>query len=204
MDDYLREKFFRAINVGDVDQEAASKELSSIVMQYNRRHRHYHDLRHVYRLLKLCDDLEISDPYIVLATFYHDVIYRPGSLKNEEKSAAWARASLEKMGLVPDRVGQVCNMILATSNHLIPQNDPQIQIFLDLDMSILGASRKEYQAYADGVRKEYPWLPGFVFRKNRRQFLEKVLAADFIFHSEMFRERFEMPAKQNIEWELGL
>lgn len=204
MDDYLREKFFHAIYVGDVDQKAATEEFSSIIKHYDERHRHYHDLRHVNRLLTLCDELEITDLDILLAAFYHDVIYRPGSLKNEEKSAAWARASLDRVSVAPDRVDRISDMILATSSHLSQQDDPLTQTFLDLDMSILGASREEYQAYADTVRKEYHWLPGFVFKKNRRQFLKGTLAVDNIFHTEMFRERFEMSARRNIEWELGL
>ena len=204
MDDQLRGKFSRALDDGDADKDAVTKELSAIVGRYNERKRHYHNLEHVTRLLALCDELEISDPEIMLAVIYHDVIYRPGSLKNEEKSAAYARESLGRLGVDSDVMNQVCEMILATANHLIPQDDPLTQTLLDLDMSILGSSREDYQAYAEEVQKEYPWLPEFVFKKKRRQFLERILAEEYIFHTDLFREKFEGSARANIEWELGL
>ena len=204
MDDNLWEKFFQALEDRDVDQAVFTEEFSAIAGRYNGRKRHYHNLEHVTRLLALCDELEISDPEIMLAVIYHDVIYRPGSLKNEEKSAAYARKSLGRLGVDSDRVGQVCEMILATANHLMPQDDPLTQTLLDLDMSILGSPREDYQAYADGVRKEYPWLPGVVFKKKRRQFLERVLAEEYIFHTDLFREKYEGSARANIEWELDL
>jgi predicted metal-dependent HD superfamily phosphohydrolase len=204
MDDHLLEKFFQALEDRDVDQDAVTEELSAIVGRYKERKRHYHNLEHVTRLLALCDELEISDPDIMLAVIYHDIIYRPGSLKNEEKSAAYARESLGRLGVDSDRVGQVCEMILATASHLIPQDDPLTQTLLDLDMSILGSLREDYQAYADGVRKEYSWIPEFVFRKKRRRFLEKVLGVEFIFHTDLFREKYEASARRNMKWELGL
>jgi predicted metal-dependent HD superfamily phosphohydrolase len=204
MDDHLWEKFFQALEDRDVDQDAVTEELSAIVGRYNERKRHYHNLEHVIRLLALCDELGISDPDIMLAVIYHDIIYRPGSLKNEEKSAAYARESLGRLGVDPDRVGQVCEMILATGNHLKLQDNPLAQTFLDLDLSILGSPREDYQVYADGVRKEYSWIPEFVFKKNRRRFLERILAVEFIFHTDLFREKYEDSARANIEWELGL
>ena len=204
MDYHLREKFSQALDDGDVDQDAVTEELSIIVGRYNERKRHYHNLEHVTRLLALCDELEISDPDIILAAIYHDIIYRPGSLKNEEKSAAYALESLGKLGVDPDRMSQVCEMILATANHLIPQDNPLTQTFLDLDMSILGSPREDYQAYAIGVQKEYPWIPEFVFKKKRRQFLERILAEECIFHTDLFREKYEASARRNIKWELGL
>ena len=204
MDDHLLEKFFQALEDRDVDQDAVTEELSAIVGRYNERKRHYHNLEHVTRLLALCDELEISDPDIMLAVIYHDIIYRPGSLKNEEKSAAYARESLGRLGVDPDRMSQVCEMVLATANHLIPQDDPLTQTLLDLDMSILGSPREDYQIYAEGVRKEYSWIPEFVFKKKRRRFLEKVLGVESIFHTDLFREKYEDSARRNIKWELGL
>ena len=204
MDNHLREKFLKALDDGDVDQDMVTEELSAIVRCYTKPDRHYHSLEHIIRLLGLCDELEINNSTIMLAVIYHDVIYRPGSLKNEEKSASCARKSLARLGVDPDRVDQVCEMILATATHLIPQDSPLTQTFLDLDMSILGSSREDYQTYADGVRKEYTLVPDLVFKKNRREFLEKVLAGEFIFHTDLFRKLFERSARVNIERELGL
>lgn len=204
MEKYLLDMLTRALALGDADPDEIDKELSAIVGRYSERRRHYHNLQHVIQLLGLCSELEIEDPDIVLAAIYHDIIYKPGSSRNEEKSADYARKSLVRLDVDLDRVERVCEMILATSNHLAPQDHPEKQTFLDLDLSILGSSLEDYRAYSKGVRKEHPWLPGFLFRKKRRQFLEKVLAEECIFHTDLFREKFEDSARANIEWELGL
>lgn len=204
MSEHLREKFSRALGVGDVDPDAVTQELSEVIRRYNENHRHYHNLTHVTRLLELYDDLVQSDPDLLLAIFYHDVIYKPGSSKNEEKSAAFARKSLGRLGVDPNRINHTCEMIMATADHLNPPADPLTRIFLDLDMSILGSPREEYQAYAEGVRKEYSWVPGSVFRKNRRKFLEKIHAAQSIYCTDLFHAKYEAAARANIEWELSL
>jgi len=141
---------------------------------------------------------------IILAVFYHDTIYHPGNSRNEEKSAAFARESLARLGANLERVERVCNMILATADHPSPQCGPMTNIFLDLDMTILGSARGEYRAYVEGVRKEHHWFTEGLFKKNRRKFLKKILDGKSIFHTDRFREKYEKRARANIEWELGL
>jgi predicted metal-dependent HD superfamily phosphohydrolase len=204
MSEHLREKFSREVGVGDVDPDAVIQELSEVIRRYNENHRHYHNLTHVTRLLELYDELDQNDPDLILAIFYHDVVYKPGSSKNEEKSAAFARKSLGRLGVDPSRINLICEMITATADHLNPPADPLTRIFLDLDMSILGSPREEYKAYAEGVRKEHPRIPEIVFRKNRRKFLEKILAAQSIYCTDLFREKYEAAARANIDWEINL
>jgi predicted metal-dependent HD superfamily phosphohydrolase len=200
--DTLIQKFIEALSLTDPDQVAVGAEYGAVVKNYSQKHRHYHNPRHVERLLELCEELGVCDPDIGLAIFYHDVIYRPGSLKNEEKSAALARESLVRLGVPEERILVVEEMILASASHLIPLEGHSLLTFLDLDMAILGAPPDEYREYAENIRKEYPWLPGFVFSRNRKQFLERMLAEDHIFHTELFREKFESRARENISVEL--
>lgn len=203
MNVHLQEKFVEALNNEGMDRDAVSGELTGVVERYNERHRYYHNLEHIIRLLGLCEELQFGDPDLILAVVYHDIIYRLGSSKNEAKSAAFARNSLERLNLNSSRIYKVSEMILATANHLDPPDDPLTQIFLDLDMSILGAPREDYQAYAEGVRKEHFRVPGAIFRKHRHRFLEKILAAESIFYTELFREKYEAAARTNIKWELS-
>jgi len=204
VDDYLRKKLLQALDGADLDADAVTEEFLAVIRCYTEHHRHYHNLDHVNRLLALCDELEINDLHVILAVFYHDTIYHPGNSNNEEKSADFARESLGRLGVVRGRVDRVCVMILATANHLVPQEDPLTQLFLDLDMAILGSPREEYQAYAEGVRKEHHLVPDFVFRKYRKKFLKSILAAESIFQTDLFREKYEAAARANIEWELSL
>ena len=153
MDDYLRKKFLYALDGAELDMDVFTEELSAIIRCYTEHHRHYHNLDHVKRLLSLCEELDINDPQIILAVFYHDTIYHPGNSRNEEESADFAGESLSRLGVELGRVDQVCGMILATADHLAPQDEALIQLFLDLDMSILGSPRKEYKSYVEGVQK---------------------------------------------------
>ena len=203
VNDYLRKKYLQALDGAEFDPDAVTEELSAIIRCYTEHHRHYHNLDHLMRLLSLCDELEIKDPRIILAVFYHDTIYHPGSSKNEEESAALASESLSRLGVDLSRVDRVCEMILATADHLKPTDDPLTQLFLDLDMSILGSTREEFKAYVEGVRKEHHKFTEVLFKNNRSKFLKKILAAESIFHTDLFREKYEDSARANIKWELG-
>jgi predicted metal-dependent HD superfamily phosphohydrolase len=199
--DYLSGKFYEALGPKGLDVGVASEEFQKIVDRYSEVGRHYHNLEHVRRLLILCDEMGIEDTEITLAVFYHDIIYNPGSRHNEEKSVDFARRSLERIGISEDRTTTIFGMIMATRDHLSGEHDPATHLFLDLDMSILGAERQNYEQYVGGVRAEYSRVPDVVFRRNRRRFLEKLLKTEHIFRTRIFRNRFEERARENVAWE---
>jgi len=198
----LLNRFREALGPEIASASIASEEFHKIIQRYSKSRRHYHNLGHLFNLFALCDELKIDEPDIILAIFYHDVIHNPILGGNEKRSAVFARRSLERVGIDEERTDRICEMILASRDHLSGNYNLAAELFLDLDMSILGAGYEEYDSYSKGIELEYSHVPGTVFRKNRRKFLKNILETEYIFRTEQFRKRFEAKARENMSREL--
>src|SRR5690348_12839285 len=97
---------------------------AELVAAYTAPGRHYHDLRHIERLLGLADACagEITDHDAVeAAIWFHDAIYDTRRHDNEERSAELAETRLA--GAVDDeRVARIAAMIRATAGHTLPDS----------------------------------------------------------------------------------
>lgn len=161
-----------------------------LVDRYSEPSRHYHGLGHVARMLDEAEALPFSDRDAVeLAVFFHDVVYDPARGDNEERSALALRDRLD--GFVPAPVlARAEAMVRATLRHEAT-GDPDADLFLDLDLSILAAPRPDYARYAEGVRREYlPVYGEAAYRRGRLDlFLRPALARGRVFLTERFRGR---------------
>jgi predicted metal-dependent HD superfamily phosphohydrolase len=175
-----------------------------IVSKYSGRNRHYHNLKHIEALLHLSERYPLRDRKVVLyAIFYHDIIYNVLRKDNETRSAALAVKRLHELGVDADTIALVKHFIEATQTHQATGN-PDLELFLDFDMSILGAPWNEYLVYTQQVRKEYKIYPWAMYQAGRKKFLMQCLQAAHIFHSGVFRAGFEFQARSNIQAELDL
>lgn len=177
-------------------------ELSAL---YSGPDRHYHGLAHIEALLAWADEYRaaISDPEAVeAAIWFHDAIYDSRSADNEAKSAALAVERLAGT-FDPDRLARIAAMIEATATHVVPELGDEVArndaaLFLDMDLSILGASPEAFDAYESAVRREYAWVTDEAWRSGRAAVLGKFLDRPSIFHTEAFRGRFETRARENV------
>jgi predicted metal-dependent HD superfamily phosphohydrolase len=71
-------------------------------------------------------------------------------------------------------------------------------LFLDMDLSILGASPGVFDAYEQAVRREYVWVEEPAWKAGRGTVLRGFLERPHIFHTPEFRERFERQARENM------
>jgi predicted metal-dependent HD superfamily phosphohydrolase len=71
--------------------------------------------------------------------------------------------------------------------------------FLDMDLSILGATAADFDAYEAGVRHEYREIPEALFRAGRAAILEGFLARERLYFSDWGRARFEAAARDNLK-----
>ena len=167
--------------------------------------RHYHGLRHVEELLRLAGEYrgELTDPDAVeAAIWFHDAIYDSRKTDNELRSAALARERLSGR-VEPKRLRHIIGMIEATAGHELPEfDDPAASwdaaLFLDMDLSILGAPRDIFDAYEDAVRREYHWVAEADWRAGRRAVLERFLTRAYLFHTDLFRATLEIRARENL------
>ena len=145
---------------------------------------------------------------MVLATFFHDVVYNPKSSTNEKDSAILFEEFAKEMFLETSLSSDVVTMIHATEKHqIIPVNDPTMQTaqeyFLDIDMAVLGKKSHAYLVYASLIRKEYSFVEHDTYCSKRTEILESFLEKT-IYKSKLFQSTVEDQAKQNLQQEIDL
>jgi len=173
---------------------------AGLIARYTESQRAYHTCTHLRHVLGLMQEMR-ADDRLLLAAWFHDAIYRPGSSDNEERSAALARQALNAHGYPDAGIRFVCDAILSTATHHAA--DPSFHVLLDADLAVLGGTGDEYQAYCHGIRFEYAHVPETKFREGRAGFVRSVLARPQIFQTALCLGRFELPARRNLQLELA-
>jgi predicted metal-dependent HD superfamily phosphohydrolase len=174
----------------------------ALIAAWNEPHRRYHAASH---LIWLLDEAErraavISDPaFIGYAAWFHDAIYEPGEPDNEARSADWARQALAHDPASAEGVGRVIEM---TRKHHEGESGGDAALFLDMDIAILGAPWEHYCAYAAGVRQEFAHYPDGAFAAGRWGWLEKQLARERAFRTDLYEDELGETARANMRWEL--
>ena len=188
-------------------REAAAEGWSRIQQHYTEPVRAYHNLEHLDELFRWADSLdgELQRPELVhWAIYFHDIIYLPGSGNNEDLSADVAEQLLPNLGVEAADVATIATWIRATKSHsLSPEATiPDAELFLDMDLAVLGARTRRYQRYAQQVREEYREFSDLLYKPGRRKVLEHFLAKDRIFQSEILHQLLDAQARKNLRWEL--
>jgi predicted metal-dependent HD superfamily phosphohydrolase len=188
-------------------QAPSAAVFDELAQAYSEPGRHYHNLGHIAQLLSLLDqygqDMHSRDA-MELAIFFHDAVYVPIRSDNEAASAALARARLTALGGAETLVREVERLILATRHGTALADavgDPDLALLVDLDLSILGAERAVYAAYAAAIRREYAIVPDLVYRPGRRRVLAEFLGRPRIYATPRLYEAWEAAARANLEWE---
>lgn len=169
---------------------------------YENPKRSYHNMGHVLdclgKLEDVSDQIPIKDKDIIaLALIYHDCVYDPQSKDNEERSAERAFIDLKALGFYDFYAEWVYERIMLTT-HEKPCDYLSGEIIQDIDMSILGASKTEFEIYERKIREEYSFVSDSDYRNGRLKFLESCLKKDHLFGTQYFREKYEETAIDNI------
>ncbi|QPC93335.1 hypothetical protein [Mesorhizobium sp. INR15] len=172
---------------------------------YEADDRHYHGMAHIEAMLALAGDYRASlhdAGAVEAAIWFHDAIYDSRAKDNEARSAELARKKLSGRA-DPERLDRITAMIVATATHELPSLDDarsarDAALFLDMDLSILGATPALFDAYERAVRLEYQWVEEPMWRAGRGEVLKNFLGRRHIFHTEEFRQRFEPRARLNM------
>ncbi len=176
----------------------------ALVRAYGEPPRAYHSLSHVCSVIDQWRDVDQRLGWgqraeTFLALLYHDAIYVGGRSDNEERSAVFAREQAGDLREID--VYEVERLILLTAQHgkLTPNIvDRDAGLFLDCDMSILGANPEAFATYEAGIRNEYSHVPDPLFRIGRKQFIQRLLAQERIFLSDDFHTRLDRQARINL------
>jgi predicted metal-dependent HD superfamily phosphohydrolase len=167
---------------------------------YAERHRHYHTANHLQECLLLFQavaDLADSPDELEFAIWLHDVIYQPRRTDNEERSAKLAATWLSDCQ-VDDALIDRVRRLIASTRHTEPPGSGDEALLQDIDLGVLGSPPQRYAEYEAEVRREYWWVPSFLFRRRRAEILESFLRRDAIYRTPWFVERLELTARRNV------
>lgn len=195
----MKSRFLMWCITAGADGDSAARLWLDLGSRYSEHGRHYHTLDHIAASLAHLDTVGLNAA-VEGAIWFHDVIYDPTRDDNEEQSAAFFMESTAGW-IDPALAERIHRFILATDPRVAREDDPEINLMVDIDLAIFGAEAAEYDAYVAGIRREYAHVPDEDFRKGRdmimRRFLEEPL-----YRTEEFRSR-EAIARDNIRRELA-
>ncbi|KZX76142.1 hypothetical protein A3715_20575 [Oleiphilus sp. HI0009] len=175
-----------------------------LVQEYTSEPRKYHGLGHIHHMLELAEKIKskVEDwDSFYFAIWFHDVI-QDKLLATEMLSAEKCCMAMLELGLDKSAADRAARLILATKSH-DQDYSGDVKLFVDLDLSILGAPRKEYSAYANQCRQEFN-IPNWLYRKGRIELLRKFLNKKRIYKSDCFWEELEANARSNISYEMEI
>jgi predicted metal-dependent HD superfamily phosphohydrolase len=184
---------------------------------YSEEGRHYHTTVHLHEMLTYFElswqtnfppessRSEEEEQAILLATFFHDIIYNVRSGTNEEDSAVLFQNFADEMGMDSELSclrSKVVDYILATKKHVVSGDNPlALSLFLDMDMAVLGKEKRAYLQYAALIRKEYSYVQHEVYCEKRADTLESFLQHP-IFGTRVMFKSFEEKARENLQDEI--
>jgi predicted metal-dependent HD superfamily phosphohydrolase len=178
----------------------ARSDAEALLAAYADPSRVYHGTGHLSDCLARLDETAVADgirDQIEAALWFHDAVYEPGADDNEERSAALALQELTALG-VPTHVAREVARLVRLSDHRTPPADEAGRILCDIDLSILGRSAGEFDAYDAAIRAEYRRVPDDAYRRGRAEFLRAMIAREPLFATEAFRRRYEARARDNL------
>jgi len=188
------------------NQTLIEQSWTQIEQYYTEEHRAYHNLVHINNMLVEAAkfDKEIADKEVVLlAIWFHDIIYDPMSKENEKASADFAKKILSQTNLSPERIEKCYALIMQTVKHQPAETDHlDDKLLVDFDLEILSRDWEAYKAYSGQVRKEYWMYPSPLFKNGRKKAMGKFLERPTIYQSPFYQKEKEDKARANIKREM--
>nr|CCC95719.1 unnamed protein product [Trypanosoma congolense IL3000] len=86
--------------------------------------------------------------------------------------------------------------------HEIASPPPDLHLFLDLDLAILGSPAERYKQYAADVRREYGWYSDTDFARGRSTFLQNFLQCPQWYKTKYFCDALEETGRANVVGEV--
>lgn len=171
---------------------------SDLLARWTEPQRSYHRAAHLAHCLATYDRNPLRDARVELALWFHDAVYDPHASDNEKRSAELARSVAVTAGLTPETINVVAGCILAT-RHREPPADTAQALTLDVDLAILGETRRRFDRYDAAIRAEYAWVPEEAYRRERGRILAGFATRDDLFTTPWFRRRYRDQAQANLQ-----
>ncbi|WP_396269653.1 N-methyl-D-aspartate receptor NMDAR2C subunit [Ideonella sp.] len=167
---------------------------------YAQPQRRYHTQQHLSECLALWEALRPHAQHpgeVGLALWFHDAVYEVKASDNEARSADWARQALLAAGAEAAVAQRVHALVMATC-HAAPTATADQALLVDIDLAILGADAARFAEYEQQVRDEYAWVPGFLYRRKRREVMRGFAQRMPLYQTAVVRARLEAQARVNL------
>jgi len=180
-----------------IDESAAIH--AQLVDYYSEPQRFYHTLAHIEHCLTLFDKIshDLQNPEALeLAIWFHDMVYAPGAIDNEQLSADQFMAASD--GVFDDRLRDtVYRHIMATVHNGSEVNNADTKYMVDIDLSSFGQPWAEFIRDSDNLRLEMENLSDDLFYQKQAAFQDKLFCRPKFFKSDYFYDNYETQARQN-------
>jgi len=187
---------------------------------YSESHRAYHTWEHIADLLEklsTLSHLSARPDIITSSVFWHDAVYetqnRDGSPRQDSENVRDSAELFRRYSLLnPPDTGAVYDLIVATANHLEAHVEKghyegfagDLDLFLDLDLSPLGAPWEVFVEDFARIRFEFAWVPEIVFYTKQLQILESFANEDVhLYRLAASREKWYPAARSNLTCCIG-
>ncbi len=173
---------------------------------YGDPERRYHDLHHLAEVLDHIDTfaaVATEVEAVRLAAWFHDAVYDPRAVDNEERSAAVAEHELASLRVPDAMIEEATRLVRLTATHAPSPDDRNGAVLCDADLAVLGRDRDGYATYANAVRAEYAHVPDELFRPGRAAVLRALLDQPTMFKTAEAINRWEAAAWRNVTAEIA-
>ena len=198
LDDILLRRFARTLPDPGLGRE--------LLAAWSQPHRRYHDRVHLLSVLEALDllvdpDFDPDERRILeLTAWFHDAVYQ-GLASDEQQSALMARELLYPHAS-PGMTAEVSRLILVTREHDPDPDDLLGQLFSDADLEVLARPAAAYARYTQAIKEEYAHVPQPDFARGRTLILGSLLGKPSIFATGLGQQRWERPARANVQREV--
>ncbi|WP_081994452.1 DUF4031 domain-containing protein [Kocuria sp. ZOR0020] len=195
----LRRRWDGAVGV----TEPLQRLRETLLAGWGEEHRHYHDRTHLLAVLATLDELTDGSPplEVVLAAWFHDVVYEGQAGADEEASAQFALSTLPQVGMDQDTADEVARLVRMTTHHNPDPQDTHGALLSDADLAVLGGTPERYADYVQRVRAEYPQVPEYEFVHARLLILDRLDPAA-LYKTERGRALWGEQARLNLAVEI--
>jgi predicted metal-dependent HD superfamily phosphohydrolase len=183
--------------------------IEDLKRRYAEPQRAYHNWTHIDELLAQFDVNvhALNHPFAFkLAILFHDAIYDPRASDNEARSAELLESMMKETAGTDD-IACAKDLILATHKHTTSAVGRSFvsdaELFLDMDLSILGAGEERFDDYDAAIREEYRFVPLDTYRERRAEILKSFLARPRLYLTDDYHHRLDGIARANLRRAIG-
>jgi len=183
-----------------------------VTFSMNHDNVHYHTVAHLAWCVDFCNKNKIDvNKEVGLAFLFHDAIYIPGNKKNEENSANFAIAIMDKFISKQEGI-YLYNYISATSEHLKDTlcawwddqgvHKQNVNLLMDIDLAGFAADTEDFDEMNKAIIAEFSDLyePKALYT-GRLDFLNQLDKRTSLYRTDAFKP-FESKARANLHAEI--